>query len=112
MGLDAEAVFDLARSGDIAAAQAVEEFTRYLGIAFVALVTVLDPEAIVLGGGVSQSADLFRDRLVELCEPVLQVMPDVRVSTLGVDAGVMGAVALTLHNTSEDPLKRGEMVKL
>lgn len=111
MGLDAETVFDMARSGDATAARAVEEFTRHLGIALVALATVIDPEAVVLGGGVSQSADLFRDRLVELCKPVLQVMPDVRVSTLGVDAGVMGAVALTLHNTNENPFRQGEMVQ-
>ncbi|MDI6870817.1 MAG: ROK family protein [Bacillota bacterium] len=38
---------------------------------------------IVLGGGVSRSADLFRDRLVELCAPVLQTMPRLEVSALG-----------------------------
>ncbi|MGE5482029.1 MAG: ROK family protein, partial [Bacteroidota bacterium] len=91
--------------GDPRAREAVEDFTRYLAMSVVSIATVLDPEVIVLGGGVSQSADLFRDRLVELCAPVLQVMPRLEVSSLGVDAGVMGAVALTLHNTSENPLR-------
>lgn len=103
--LDAEYVFEQARLGDPRAWRAVEDFTRYLAMSVVSIATVLDPEVIVLGGGVSQSADLFHDRLVELCAPVLQVMPRLEVSSLGVDAGVMGAVALTLHNTSENPLR-------
>ena len=96
---DAEVVFARAREGEPIACRVVEEFTRYLALALVSIVAVLDPEMIVLGGGVSESADVFRDRLVELCSPVLQVMPRVEVSRLGVDAGVMGAVALALHNT-------------
>jgi glucokinase len=101
---DAERVFELARKGDPAAVEAVEEFARHLSIAVLALATVLDPEVIVLGGGVAGGADLFKDRLEELCRPVLQAAPDIRVSSLGVDAGVMGAVALTLHSTTENPL--------
>ncbi|MCL6613678.1 MAG: ROK family protein, partial [Firmicutes bacterium] len=101
--VDAEVVFARAREGEPIACRVVEEFTRYLALALVSIVAVLDPEMIVLGGGVSESADVFRDRLVELCSPVLQVMPRVEVSRLGVDAGVMGAVALALHNTKENP---------
>ncbi len=102
--VDAERVFELAREGDVAADDAVEEFVRHLSMAVLALATVLDPEVIVLGGGVAGGADLFKQRLQELCSPVLQAVPDIRVSSLGVDAGVMGAVALTLHGTSENPL--------
>lgn len=101
---DAEKVFELARAGDPAAVEAVEEFARHLSMAVLALAAVLDPEVIVLGGGVAGGADLFKDRLEELCCPVLQATPDIRVSSLGVDAGVMGAVALTLHSTTENPL--------
>lgn len=101
--VDAEAIFELARNGDPAAVEAVDEFTKYLALAVVALATVIDPEVVILGGGVANAADVFAERLVQLCRPVLQAMPDVRVSVLGVEAGVMGAVALTLHMTSENP---------
>jgi hypothetical protein len=30
-------------------------------------------------------------------------MPRIEVSALGIDAGVMGAIALTLHHTREKP---------
>lgn len=102
--IDAGRVFDLVRMGDARALQAVDKFARHLSMAVLALATVLDPEVIVLGGGVANGADLFKEKIEELCSPVLQSMPEIRVSTLGVDAGVMGAVALTLHSTREDPL--------
>jgi predicted NBD/HSP70 family sugar kinase len=69
-------------------------------MAIVAISTVLDPEVVVLGGGVSQNAGLFRERIVELCTPVIQVMPRIEISALGNDAGIMGAVALILHQAS------------
>lgn len=101
----AEIVFDEARKGDPIAKRIVDEFAQALAMAVISIITVLDPEVIVLGGGVSQDADLFLGRLNELCRPAVQVMPKLVVSSLGVDAGVMGAVALTLHKTKEDPLQ-------
>ncbi len=102
--VDAEEVFKLARSEDATALQAVDTFARHLSMAVLAVAAVLDPEVIVLGGGVANGTDLFKEKIEELTGPVLQAKPDIRVSALGVDAGVMGAVALTLHGTREDPL--------
>jgi len=102
----AEIVFEEARRNNPHAKQIIEEFAQHLAMAIIALTTVIDPTVIVLGGGVSQNAGLFRERLLELCTPVVQVMPRLEISSLGVDAGVMGAIALTLHNTNENPLRQ------
>ena len=99
----AELVFKEAGQNNPIAQEIVEEFSQNIAMAIIALTTVLDPDLIILGGGVSQNAGLFRDRILELCSPVVQVMPRIEGSQLGVDAGVIGAVALTLHNTSEKP---------
>jgi glucokinase len=99
----AEIVFDEAARNHPVAKQIIEEFARNIAMAIIAITTVLDPEVVVLGGGVSQNAGLFRDRILELCTPVVQVMPRIEVSALGIDAGVMGAIALTLHHTREKP---------
>jgi glucokinase len=97
----AEIVFEEAARDNPAAKRIIEEFSRNIAMAIIAITTVLDPEVVVLGGGVSQNADLFRDRILELCTPVVQVMPKIELSTLGIDAGIMGAIALTLHHTRE-----------
>lgn len=102
--VDAETVFKLARQGDTTARAVVKDFTEHLAMAIVSISTVLDPELIILGGGVSREADLFLPRLKDLAFPVLQTQPRLAVSELGEIAGVMGAVALTLHNTNDDLL--------
>lgn len=99
----AELVFNEAARDNPIAKQIIEEFSQNISMAIIALTTVLDPDVIVLGGGVSRNVQLFRDRILELCTPVVQVMPRIEVSALGVDAGIMGAIALTLHHTSEKP---------
>lgn len=102
--VDAELVFERARSGEQHALEVIDEFSHFLALSIVSISCVLDPELIILGGGVSGGADLFLERLKELCAPVLQVMPRIEVTRLGLKAGVMGAVALTLHSTSTPAL--------
>lgn len=98
--LDAETVFSLARKEDPIALQVVRGFAEHLAVAIVSISSVLDPELIILGGGVAKEADLFLPKLEELVFPVLQSHPRLAASKLGDIAGVMGAVALTLHNTN------------
>ncbi|HHY09247.1 MAG TPA: ROK family transcriptional regulator [Firmicutes bacterium] len=95
--VDAEYVFKKARQGEETAKEVIADFTRYLAMAVVSIACVLDPELIVLGGGVANCADLFLPQLKSLSYPVLQVRPRLEISALGDKAGVMGAVALTLQ---------------
>lgn len=103
--IQAESVFKLAQEGEAIALEVIRDFTEHLAMAIVSISTVLDPQLIVLGGGVSREAEFFLQSLESLAFPVLQVHPKIAVSELGDIAGVMGAVALTLHNTSDDPLR-------
>lgn len=56
---DARAVFEAARSGDPVAKSIVREVSTNLGIGIVSLIHAFDPEAIVIGGGLSNSLDLL-----------------------------------------------------
>ncbi|NMB01733.1 MAG: ROK family transcriptional regulator [Firmicutes bacterium] len=102
--LDAEEVFSLARQEDPVALEVLKGFTEHLAMAIVSISTVLDPELIILSGGVAKEADLFLPQLKKLAFPVLQSQPRLVASELGDIAGVMGAVALTLHNTNNQLL--------
>jgi len=57
-----------------------------------AVVTVVDPELIVLGGGVGQAPGFAAAVTAEL-RSMAPVMPEVRVSALGTDAVVDGCLA-------------------
>lgn len=81
-----------ARNGDPAARAAVERYVDDLAVGTAAMVLLLDPQVVVLGGGFSRSADvllpLLRDRLARACIR----MPEVRASTLGDECVVAGAI--------------------
>ncbi len=59
--LDAKAIFNAKRSGDKLATEIVEETARYMAIFIANIINVLDPEAIVMGGGVTKNnADFIK----------------------------------------------------
>lgn len=58
---DAATVFRLAESGDAGAAAAVERWLDRLARSLAGLVNILDPDVIVVGGGLSNAACLYRE---------------------------------------------------
>lgn len=107
----AQWVCDQAREGDREAIKIARSFGRNLAVGASALVLTVDPEALIVGGGISASADVWMDAFTQrLTELVLRV-PDVRTSNLGSQAVVLGAVrrgldhveALTLRDTLRGP---------
>ena len=73
----------------------------YLAMAIAVIAAVLDPEVIVLGGGVAHSADLLLDPIRERIEGLVPSIPRLVQSDLGSRAAVMGAILLVLDATTE-----------
>jgi predicted NBD/HSP70 family sugar kinase len=85
-------VFLAAEKGDERAARVVGDEAALVAKAVCAIVTVIDPELIVLGGGVSQAAG-FLDAVGRELRRIAPVLPELRVSALGADAVVDGCLA-------------------
>jgi predicted NBD/HSP70 family sugar kinase len=90
--VSARRVFMAAARGDERAAAVVAEEARLVARVLCAVVTVVDPELIVLGGGVGQAPG-FADLVSRELRKIAPVMPEVRVSALGTDAVVDGCLA-------------------
>jgi predicted NBD/HSP70 family sugar kinase len=90
--VSARRVFTAAAHGDERAAVVVAEEAALVARVLCAVVTVVDPELIVLGGGVGQAPGFAAAVTAEL-RSISPVMPDVRVSALGTDAVVDGCLA-------------------
>jgi predicted NBD/HSP70 family sugar kinase len=90
--VSARRVFTAAARGDERAAGVVAEEAALMARVLCAVVTVVDPELIVLGGGVGQAPGFAAAVTGELRQ-IAPVMPDVRVSALGTDAVVDGCLA-------------------
>jgi glucokinase len=91
----AEAVISAANAGEPTAAAIVDGAARALGSAIGWLVNVVDPEAVVLGGGLGLAPGRFHDRLIaairaHVWNPEARDLPVTRAA-LGRDAGVVGA---------------------
>jgi glucokinase len=101
--INATSVFTLAEAGDEAAASVMRESAEYLGDGIVNLVNVLNPQAIILGGGVFHEAHGFVRLLQEhvyargIAEAV-KSLELFEMSRLDVDrAGLIGAAALVFQ---------------
>jgi glucokinase len=99
--LTAEDVFDAARHGEAWAQTIVDQAVDYLAIAVASVSAYFDPELIVLGGGVSRSADLLVEPILNRIIGTTPVAPHVVISVLGHRATVLGAVVNVLHATED-----------
>ncbi|MEU5534387.1 ROK family transcriptional regulator [Streptomyces sp. NPDC020362] len=94
--LTAKAVFDAARLGNPAAVQAVELEGERIAHTVAAAAAVLDPDLVVLGGGVGHSVDLLLRPVGEQLRALTPLRPRIAPSRLGEDAVLLGAVATAL----------------
>ena len=98
--LTAEDVFEAGRKGAAWAWTVINETVDYLAIAIANLVSFFDPQLVVLGGGVSRSADMLIAPILARMDGTIPNPPKLVVSDLGLQATVMGAITNVLHNTS------------
>ncbi|MEV0614067.1 ROK family transcriptional regulator [Nonomuraea sp. NPDC050404] len=105
-GGEAGDVFAAAREGDKAAVAAVRRYVKDLALGASALVLTLDPQMVVVGGGFSRSADVLIEPLRRELDRWCIRTPEVRMSALGDEAVVLGAVRLALDDV-EDRLLDG-----
>ena len=96
----AKEIFDLAAAGDGTAVSVVNTACDRLGQGIAAVCAVIDPEAVVLGGGVSRAGEFLRIRAEEAFRKyAFHACRETRVllATLGNDAGIYGAARLAMR---------------
>lgn len=91
-------VAEEAYRGDILAEKIFEEIGNYLGAAFTNMVNLLDPEAIIIGGGFVESSDLFLSKTKKVMRDFIHSSKSKKIkilkSKLGENAGAIGAAML------------------
>jgi glucokinase len=99
--ITAKSVFDAVKAGDGVAVEIAESFGRYLGKGLGMIASVVNPEVIVIGGGVSKAGDI----LLKYIEPNFKkyAFPPcshakIILAQLGNDAGIYGAAGLILND--------------
>jgi len=94
----AEAIFEAGQEGDELALEIFRRMGVYLGIGLANLINILNPEMIVLGGGVVNGWDLFEKHMHQQVEerafPLLAARVKIERAKCGDDAGLLGAARL------------------
>lgn len=96
--LEAKDIFDAAKQGDTFSLDIIDYETEYLAMGIGNILNILNPEVIVIGGGVALAGDILfnplKEKLKKYVLPValedLKIVPGV----LGNEAGIKGAVGL------------------
>lgn len=96
--LSSKQVFEAANDGDELASKVIDKVTLHLGLALANLANGLNPEKIVIGGGVSKVGDTLltplKEKFTRFAFPRVAQGVELVVATLGNDAGVIGSAWL------------------
>lgn len=98
--VSAKAVFDAIKAGDALAIEIAEDFGKYLGKGLAIIGSICNPEAFVIGGGVSKAGEVLFDYSTKYYkEYVFHASRETRflLAQLGNDAGIYGAAKLILE---------------
>ena len=97
--IDCKFIFDCAKAGDALALRVLDQYYRYMGEFLGNLCDVIDPDAVVLGGGVSKAGQVLLDGIRPYFDQyVFHAARGARfeLASLGNDAGAYGAFKLAL----------------
>lgn len=97
--LEAKDIFDCAKEGDKFSLDIVDYEAEYLAMGIGNVLNIINPEKIILGGGVALAGDILLDRvkekLINYALPITLIDGfEIVLGKLGNDAGIKGAAAL------------------
>lgn len=97
-------VFKEAEKGDKIAKKVLDKALSYLGICVANVIASFDPEMVIIGGGVSKGGNIVFERVKEVvnerCFKAMAESTKIVPAALGIDAGVIGAVALAIMESN------------
>jgi predicted NBD/HSP70 family sugar kinase len=100
-GVSARTVFAAAARGDGAASAIVAELTARLGRGVANVATVVDPDLVVLGGGIGNAGRALLEPVERVVRASVPFPPAVVLSELGDDGAALGAVRRALDAVDE-----------
>jgi predicted NBD/HSP70 family sugar kinase len=107
--LTAKKVFDDARGGGRKALRVVALEARRIALAIAAVASVVDPELVILGGGIGSNGDLLLAPVERELHAVSPFRPRIEVSVLHEEATLYGSVWMALQAAQDQLFARGEV---
>ena len=99
-GMSCKDIIDAAAAGDARLEEVLDEACDRLGQAIAGACAVIDPEVIVLGGGVAQAGEYFRQKVQDAFGRYAFhacLGTEIRLAAIGSDAGISGAALYAME---------------
>jgi glucokinase len=107
-------IVQAADAGDAEALEALAETGTLLGYGVSNLISIFNPEIVVLGGPLSIAGghmlQSIREAIADTILPEIGQHAEVVLSAFGVDAGVVGAAALVIEAILSNPVSVGRLL--
>lgn len=101
-GMPSEELFRAYSNGDPKATDIIPKFILYLSVTIANVISLLNPERVVLGGGVSDSLPLVIYEIRDMVNMLTPIKADVCLASLGNRAGALGAIAIAITQVEEN----------
>ncbi|HDP98485.1 MAG TPA: ROK family protein [bacterium] len=101
--MNTEFIFQQAETRETEALATIDETVEHLAIGIVSIANIIDPEIVIIGGGVSAAGGNFIKTIEQKMKnyAIKQITKNLRVirAKLGNDAGIVGAIILAEENS-------------
>lgn len=97
--LSCEEAFEKAMQGDVVCLQVMDEMIDYLSLGMANIISILNPEALIIGGDISIAKEWTVNQIKEKVHLLTPVKCAMNLSDLGKRAGIIGCAASVLMNT-------------
>ncbi len=97
--ITAKIIFDAARQGDSCARKILRDSFGYFNMCLCNIINMLNPERIIIGGGISNAGDFLLDFILKEIKGKILIQPEIVISELKDKAAIIGAIAYLIENT-------------
>ena len=89
-------IFERAQAGDVLAARVVDETALLTAMAAATVIATVDPQLLIMGGSIAAHPE-FADKVARVLPQLVPRTVEIRISTLGKRASVIGALSVALR---------------
>jgi glucokinase len=110
--LTAKDVFEAARQGDALSVSIIREVAEILGLGVANIVSLVNPEIVILGGSIGRQSDFVLEpvrRVVQNRAQPISSTVEIVSSSLGENAGILGAAFAAVHAADELTVRTGTL---
>jgi len=97
--ITAKTIFDAAKQGDPQAYYILKESFAYFNMGLCNMINMLNPERIILGGGISKTGEFLLDFIINEIQDKVLIMPEFAISDLQNKATIIGAITYLIEHT-------------